>query len=92
MVRNPFNGQAMLVEFTIGELTFMALNMGVDMPATHAFSLSIACDSQAEIDELWDKLKADGGKEIQCGWVQDRFGISWHVATASDWALDLWRR
>ncbi len=79
VVRNPFNGQAMLAEFTIGELTFMALNMGVDMPPTHAFSISIACDSQAEIDELWDKLKADGGKEVQCGWVQDRFGISWQV-------------
>ena len=64
-------GAAMVVEF-------LALNGGPQFPFTEAVSLSIDCHSQAEVDDLWEKLSA-GGSKSRCGWLKDRFGLSWQV-------------
>ncbi len=57
----------------------MALNAGPVFKLTEAFSFYVNCDSQAEVDELWGKLTADGGEESQCGWLKDKFGLSWQI-------------
>jgi predicted 3-demethylubiquinone-9 3-methyltransferase (glyoxalase superfamily) len=72
-------GSAMLVEFTLRGVSYQALNGGPTYSLTPAFSLSIACDTQNEIDRLWNALLADGGVESQCGWLTDRFGLSWQI-------------
>ena len=56
----------------------MALNGGVDFPFTEAISLTVNCKTQAEIDTMWKKL-SKGGKEIQCGWLKDKYGLSWQI-------------
>lgn len=71
-------GSVLTITFTIGELEFIALNGGPTYQFTHAISFVVPCESQAEIDTMWAKLSA-GGKEIQCGWLVDRFGVSWQV-------------
>ena len=76
-------GSVMTATFTIGDIEFIALNGGVDNPFTDAVSFSVPCDSQAEIDELWSKLTADGGQEVQCGWLRDKFGVRWQVIPAN---------
>jgi predicted 3-demethylubiquinone-9 3-methyltransferase (glyoxalase superfamily) len=58
----------------------MALNGGPQFPHTEASSMIVYCDTQAEIDRLWSALTADGGKEVQCSWLKDRFGLSWQIA------------
>lgn len=75
------SGTAMVVEFTLEGQEFMALNGGVpaftgDGPAPIA--LFVSCESQPEVDALWDKL-SEGGKKIQCGWVTDKYGIAWNI-------------
>jgi predicted 3-demethylubiquinone-9 3-methyltransferase (glyoxalase superfamily) len=72
-------GTAMLVEFTLRGTSYQALNGGPTYALTPAISLSVACDTQDEIDRLWDALLADGGVESQCGWLSDRFGLSWQI-------------
>ncbi len=72
-------GTAMLVEFTLRGAPYQALNGGTVYALTPAFSLSVACDTQKEIDRLWDALLADGGVESRCGWLTDRFGLSWQI-------------
>lgn len=81
-VMNPANGAALLVEFELAGLSMIALNVGQDWKFTEAFSLSVACDTQDEIDRLWAAL-TEGGKEIQCGWLVDRFGVSWQIVPAN---------
>ncbi len=76
-------GSAMTVTFEINGLEFVALNGGPQFPFTPAVSFAIPCESQAEIDEVWAKLTADGGKEMECGWLTDRFGLSWQVVPAN---------
>jgi predicted 3-demethylubiquinone-9 3-methyltransferase (glyoxalase superfamily) len=71
-------GSVMLVTFQLEGQKFMALNGGPQYPLTPAISLFVDCDSQAEVDDLWDKLTA-GGLEVQCGWLQDQFGLSWQI-------------
>jgi len=71
-------GSVMTATFTIGEIEFVALNGGPHFKFTEAISFVVPCDSQAEIDEMWEKLSAGGG-EVQCGWVKDKFGLSWQV-------------
>jgi predicted 3-demethylubiquinone-9 3-methyltransferase (glyoxalase superfamily) len=56
----------------------MALNGGPDFPFTEAISFFVDCKDQAELDEYWDRL-LDGGKESQCGWLKDKFGVSWQI-------------
>ena len=75
-------GTAMLVEFTLRGTPYQALNGGPTYALTPAMSLSVACETQAEIDRLWDALLADGGVASQCGWLNDRFGLSWQIFPA----------
>src|SRR4051794_26808412 len=72
-------GSVMTVTFELAGQQFTALNGGPRFPFTEAISLSVDCASQEEVDELWDKLTADGGEESQCGWLKDRYGLSWQI-------------
>jgi predicted 3-demethylubiquinone-9 3-methyltransferase (glyoxalase superfamily) len=72
-------GNVLLVEFTLDGRAYQALNGGPQFKLTEAFSLSVACADQAEVDRLWSALTADGGKAVQCGWLKDRFGLSWQI-------------
>jgi predicted 3-demethylubiquinone-9 3-methyltransferase (glyoxalase superfamily) len=71
-------GTVMTINFTINGQQFTALNGGPLFKFTEAMSLQVFCDTQDEIDYYWDKLTA-GGEEGQCGWLKDKFGISWQV-------------
>ncbi|AWB21403.1 hypothetical protein DA075_11135 [Methylobacterium currus] len=72
-------GDAILVSFTLGGQSFQALNGGMPAEYGTAASIAVACPDQAEIDRLWDALLAGGGKEIQCGWLRDRWGVPWQI-------------
>lgn len=72
-------GSVMTVEFELDGQTFLGLNGGDDFKFNEAVSFVIPCKDQKEIDHYWDKLTADGGEEGQCGWLKDRFGLSWQV-------------
>jgi len=72
-------GSVLVVEFTVAGQQFMALNGNTSLPFNHAVSFKIDCTDQAEVDRLWDALLADGGEPVQCGWLRDRFGVSWQV-------------
>lgn len=72
------DGVPMAVNFRLAGLHFTALNGGPLFQFNEAVSLSIACESQAEIDDYWAKLTA-GGSEGRCGWLKDRYGLSWQV-------------
>jgi len=72
-------GSVMSISFVLNGQEFAAINGGPQFQHSAAMSLLIWCDTQAEIDELYGKLLADGGKEQACGWVQDRFGPIWQV-------------
>jgi predicted 3-demethylubiquinone-9 3-methyltransferase (glyoxalase superfamily) len=78
-VLNPVNQAVMTIEFTLSGTKFVALNAGQDWKFTEAFSLAIECDSQAEIDSLWNSLTAEGGEELACGWLKDKYGMCWQV-------------
>jgi predicted 3-demethylubiquinone-9 3-methyltransferase (glyoxalase superfamily) len=71
-------GSVMTVDFQLDGQQFAALNGGPQFPFTEAISLVINCETQAEIDRYWDALSA-GGKIQQCGWLKDRYGLSWQV-------------
>lgn len=71
-------GMVLLVEFTLAGSHFTGLNGGPQFPFTEAVSFQIACDSQAEVDRLWAAL-AEGGSEGPCGWLKDRWGLSWQI-------------
>ena len=72
-------GSVLTVDFTIDGRTFIALNGGPDFKFNEAISLSIDCDDQAEVDRFWEALIANGGEPSVCGWLKDRFGVSWQV-------------
>jgi len=72
-------GSVLVVEFTLAGQRFMALNGGKAFDFTHAISFMIDCADQAEVDRLWDALLANGGKPDQCGWLKDRYGVSWQI-------------
>lgn len=72
-------GGVMQVIFELAGVPFMALNGGPHYTLSPAVSLFASCSGQAEVDELWEKLLANGGKESQCGWLEDRFGLSWQI-------------
>ena len=74
-------GSVMIVEFELDGQTFTALNGGPHFKFTEAVSFQVSCDSQAEIDEFWRKLSA-GGEEGQCGWLKDKYGLSWQIVPA----------
>jgi predicted 3-demethylubiquinone-9 3-methyltransferase (glyoxalase superfamily) len=72
-------GAVLTVEFTLAGQSYFALNGGPLFHFTEAVSFMIACDDQQEVDRLWDALTADGGSPSQCGWLKDRFGLSWQI-------------
>ena len=74
-------GEVLTVEFDLGGRRFTALNGGPQFSFTEAVSFQIDCADQAEVDFLWDALTA-GGEESQCGWLKDRYGVSWQVVPA----------
>jgi predicted 3-demethylubiquinone-9 3-methyltransferase (glyoxalase superfamily) len=71
-------GKVMTMRFEIEGQSLLALNAGIDRPFSEAISLMVDCQTQAEVDEYWSKLSA-GGSEGPCGWVKDRFGLSWQI-------------
>ncbi|GAB2691172.1 VOC family protein [Nocardia thraciensis] len=77
---------AMVVDFELAGQRFTAINGGGEYHYTHAMSLLVNCDSQDEVDRLWDTLLADGGQEIECGWLNDKYGVPWQIwpAEAND--------
>ena len=72
-------GGVMTVAFTLDGQEFIGLNGGPQFKFTEAVSFTVYCDTQKEVDSYWTKLTAGGGKEVQCGWVKDRFGLSWQI-------------
>jgi predicted 3-demethylubiquinone-9 3-methyltransferase (glyoxalase superfamily) len=83
--RNPVDspagkaGTVLVVQFTLAGQEYMALNGGTRFEYTPAISFKIDCADQAEVDRLWDALASNGGSTQQCGWVRDRYGLSWQI-------------
>jgi predicted 3-demethylubiquinone-9 3-methyltransferase (glyoxalase superfamily) len=76
-------GSVLIVEFRLAGQRFLALNGGMKMEYTHAISLAVDVADQAELDRVWDGLLAGGGKTEQCGWLKDRYGVSWQVVPSA---------
>jgi predicted 3-demethylubiquinone-9 3-methyltransferase (glyoxalase superfamily) len=72
-------GSVMTGTFQIAGQEFIVLNGGPQFKFTEAISFVVNCESQEEIDKYWNKLTADGGKEVECGWLKDKFGLSWQI-------------
>jgi len=72
-------GKVMTVEFTLEGQRFTALNGGPHFKFTEAVSFMVGCEDQEEVDLFWSKLTSGGGQESQCGWLKDRFGLSWQI-------------
>jgi predicted 3-demethylubiquinone-9 3-methyltransferase (glyoxalase superfamily) len=72
-------GMVLTVDFTLNGLHYQGLNGGPDFRFNEAVSFVIECEDQAEVDRLWDALTADGGEPGPCGWLKDRFGLSWQI-------------
>ena len=75
-------GMVLSVQFTLDGESFIALNGGPDFQFNEAISFSIDCEDQAEVDRLWEKLVEGGGEHSICGWLKDRYGVSWQVVPA----------
>lgn len=73
------NGKAMSVQFELDGQPIMGLNAGPLFTFSEAISFFVSCQDQAEVDDLWAKLIAGGGEESQCGWLKDRYGLSWQI-------------
>ena len=73
------NGGVMTVEFELDGQRFIALNGGPQFQFNEAVSFVVNCRNQEEVDRYWDQLLAGGGQPVQCGWLRDRFGVSWQV-------------
>jgi predicted 3-demethylubiquinone-9 3-methyltransferase (glyoxalase superfamily) len=72
-------GSVMTVEFTLDGVEFVALNGGPQFKFTEAVSFNVNCETQKEIDYFWERLSVDGGETGPCGWLKDKFGLSWQV-------------
>jgi predicted 3-demethylubiquinone-9 3-methyltransferase (glyoxalase superfamily) len=72
-------GSVLVAQFTLAGQKYMALNGGIRFDYTPAISFVIDCADQAEVDRLWEGLSAGGGSPGQCGWLKDRFGVSWQI-------------
>lgn len=72
-------GGVLTIDFELEGQRFTALNGGAFVKFNESISFFITCSSQAEIDEYWAKLTANGGSEVQCGWLKDKFGLSWQI-------------
>jgi predicted 3-demethylubiquinone-9 3-methyltransferase (glyoxalase superfamily) len=73
------SGKIIMATFRLNGLEFTALDGGPMFKFTEAISFFVHCETQAEVDYLWDKLTTDGGQESQCGWLKDKFGLSWQI-------------
>jgi len=76
-------GSVLVLEFTLAGQHFMALNGGMRMEYTHTVSFKIDCADQAEVDHLWSALLANGGEANRCGWLRDRYGVSWQIVPSA---------
>jgi predicted 3-demethylubiquinone-9 3-methyltransferase (glyoxalase superfamily) len=74
-------GTVMTVAFELDGQEFIALNGGPQFQFTEAISFAVNCETQKEIDDLWEKL-SDGGEKVECGWLKDRYGVSWQIVPA----------
>jgi predicted 3-demethylubiquinone-9 3-methyltransferase (glyoxalase superfamily) len=83
-------GTALTVAFTLNGQTYSALNGGPKFKFTEAVSFQVFCDTQEEIDHFWNKLTENGGEESQCGWLKDKFGLSWQIVPSmmGQWMSD----
>lgn len=72
-------GQVLLVDFTLAGQKYWALNGGAHEQFNDAISLVAHCQDQAEVDRLWEALTKDGGKPVACGWLKDKYGVSWQI-------------
>ena len=72
-------GDVLTVEFTLAGQRFMGLNGGPEFAFTEAVSFTIECDDQAEVDRLWGAIEFGGGQPVACGWIKDRWGLSWQI-------------
>ncbi len=80
-------GMVLTVDFTLAGQQFQGLNGGPDFNFNEAISFVIDCEDQAEVDRLWDTLSANGGEPGPCGWLKDRFGVSWQIVPRAMGAL-----
>ncbi|HEV2758154.1 MAG TPA: VOC family protein [Acidimicrobiales bacterium] len=71
-------GMVMVVDFELEGQSFVALNGGPEFTFNEAISFQVSCESQEEVDDYWTKL-TDGGQEVACGWLKDRFGVAWQI-------------
>lgn len=71
--------EPLVIDFTLAGAPFQILNGGPHFKLSEAASIAVLADNQAEIDRLWQALSADGGEESQCGWLKDRWGVSWQI-------------
>ena len=80
---NRAQGRVMSVTFELEGQRLMALNAGPPFKFTEAISMFVGCETQQEIDQLWERLTADGGAPGRCGWLKDKFGLSWQIVPNS---------
>lgn len=81
ITKNPGTDNPLVVAFELAGLPVYALNAGQDWEFTTAFSFSVSCEDQEELDQIWAALSEEG-QEVQCGWVTDKYGLSWQVVPA----------
>ncbi|WP_208248893.1 VOC family protein [Rhizobium sp. T1470] len=72
-------GSVKIIDFKLGDQDFVAMQAGPLDAFNHAFSISVECETQAEIDRIWNAFLDNGGVEEQCGWLKDRWGLSWQI-------------
>jgi len=87
-VLSPGNQSVLTVEFVLCDMKFIALNAGrEEWKFTESFSLAVHCNDQKELDSLWNGLIADGGSELACGWLKDKYGLCWQIwpTQLQDW-------
>lgn len=73
------DGRILTITFRLRDEEFMALNGGPEFKFTEAISFSVDCEDQAEVDHFWNLFTADGGEESMCGWLKDKYGLSWQI-------------
>ena len=76
-------GTVLSIDFVLDGTRIQAINGGQDFPFSEAISLAVTAADQAEVDHLWDSLTADGGEAGQCGWLKDKYGLSWQIVPSA---------